>query len=361
MLTLQESFTYDDSEPPPIDQVDVTIGFPQYEAIDTTEGQLVTLATTGQGSLSFKQTVANPHYFVSIPTADLFGPSYGSLIVHYVQSITQSKGRINLGDVSVPLSASFGGGNSSAIDVLYFFQGVQYTKPRSAAPPASPGTTHTTSTTLPAISQPPHASDAIHDAVSGETNNLASPSTPPQPSPAANFHMFPTSIFHPFIPSPEGASPLMVVERPTVDRLNGVVDSKIFFVNKSVYLTYLGQLFPTVPPENDSVLLYLLSSLVDLTEQSPRLAQGQDAAALKAFNATLTQFDLPQNDAAYATIVRNFAQFFNFPLKMPKVQLLSIAGTLQINSETPVTKMQFSYYRYVIFLIKKMFFIGHRL
>lgn len=108
MLTLQSTFSYDDVEPAPFDQANVTVGFPQYEGVDDTETGTVTLTATGAGKVSFQQKLYNNEYHLSIPASGIFGPKYGQLLVKYMAALTKDGPKIRLGDVTIPFKAQYG-------------------------------------------------------------------------------------------------------------------------------------------------------------------------------------------------------------------------------------------------------------
>src|SRR5215470_7702253 len=145
MLTLQDTFTYDDTQPAPVNQANIVIGFPQYEAVDATDGKLVTLTITGQGSVSFKQIISTQHYHVSIPTSGLWGQDYGTALIRYFQSLVQNNGKPALQDVTTSFSVSYGGNTpATSLDALYFIQGAHYTAPRTGTSPVPSSTPATT-------------------------------------------------------------------------------------------------------------------------------------------------------------------------------------------------------------------------
>jgi hypothetical protein len=128
----------------------------------------------------------------------------------------------------------------------------------------------------------------------------------------------------------------------------------MFLVNKNQYLQLLSQVFPDITPDKNSILLYLISTIVDLSGSSPSLAKGVVNFQRAAFNNALSIFGLQANPAAYDTIVAAFPQLFDFPLKMPKVKLLSLAGSVSITaSPTVLSASQFSFYH-----LSAEYFIG---
>ncbi|KAH0543416.1 hypothetical protein FGG08_002274 [Glutinoglossum americanum] len=326
MITLQTTFTYDDTKPSPTSHATILATFPQYEALDDTATQTVTLTATGQSAVSFDQILASGNYHVTIPSSELFGPEYGSVVIGYFKSLTKNSAKPRLADVTIPFGVSFGGGDgagTAALEALYFVKGAKYAAP---LPPPRPA-----SITAPAIVGLTAAPTVSISGSSSEKLSLLPPG-------------FAIPVTIPPIESfPFPRKPLPPISRTT----NGTVDNSIFCLNKQVYLSYLKQLFPSLSGENESVLLYLISSLVDLSGPAPSLASGRDITNLQTFNSTLNSFGLPNNDAAYTTLTKNFTQFFDFPLKMPKTQSLSMAGSFHINAPatTKLAMAQFALYR----------------
>jgi hypothetical protein len=109
MLTLQTNFTYDDTEPAPIDRATVVVGFPQYEAVDDTATKSVSLVVTGHDQVSFQQRLTSKNYRLAIPTSRLFGTDYGEALIKYLTSLTTQAGglKISLDDVTIPFDVRF--------------------------------------------------------------------------------------------------------------------------------------------------------------------------------------------------------------------------------------------------------------
>lgn len=60
-----------------------------------------------------------------------------------------------------------------------------------------------------------------------------------------------------------------------------MIDSRIFCLYMSVYVHYLKALFPNLPTQHESVLLYLLAGLGDLSGLAPALLPASDSARVQ--------------------------------------------------------------------------------
>lgn len=87
----------------------------------------------------------------------------------------------------------------------------------------------------------------------------------------------------------------------------------------------------------------MINILVDLTGKSPTLANASESVQKQAIYALLQPFDLTtaQIDPIYDYVVKNFAQLFDFPLKMPKFELLTLRGVVRINAP-PTIQLTFN-------------------
>jgi len=300
MLTLQTSFTYEDTEPAPVDQVTVVIAHPLYEVVDDTASHSVALAVTGSDEVTFVQNLAKTSYYVSIKTQAIFGPNYGQDVLKYLGFLTQDGPRVSIGEVTIPFTVRFGAGDNAkpkALDCLYFFAGATLPAPRDPSPPV----------TRPGLARP--AEDT--------------------PTPIAELRRLDPVFNVPpaLLAGPSGPETL------ADPRSNYVVDSRIFCVNKTTYVNYLNKLFPGLPADDECILLYLIAQIVDVSGPSPKLASTTESSRTEAINRVLKYFKI--SDAKWSEIqkgvVDNFAQFFDFPLSMPPIQLLSVAGNLTLN------------------------------
>ncbi|KAK6527387.1 hypothetical protein TWF281_010567 [Arthrobotrys megalospora] len=333
VLTLQAGFTYDDSEPAPVDSTDIVIGFPHYEVIDDPQTKTVSLAATGQGHISFEQRLSSKQYHVAVPASELWGSDYGATLIRYVTSLTKTDSKVSLQDFTIPFTVQYSASGHvapSSVDALYFFSGARFAKGRETA-------IH-----VPRPSLTPSSEATASSATGSVASNTGIPTI-----------KLPKFDSHPlFLVSPDIIDSIVAGAIRETSQNNHIIDTRIFCLNKSVYLSFLQKLFPTSDPQDESLLLYLLSGLVDISGKTPRLSSAPDATKRAMFQTTLKDFgqaELAKSDAwveVYDTIVKGFDQFFEFPLVMPKMQLFTVAGVLHINdpAKKVLTMSQFSFY-----------------
>lgn len=132
--------------------------------------------------------------------------------------------------------------------------------------------------------------------------------------------------------------------------LDSVVDNNIYIVNKEVYLEFVRHLFSGRNTEDSSILLYIINVLVDLTGKSPSLLK-LSALILrrKVIKVLLSFFDMTevQMDVIYQYVTKNFDKLFDFPIKMPEIEVLKLKGKIQIKvtNNTEVTFDDYRFYR----------------
>ncbi|KAK6501434.1 hypothetical protein TWF481_009272 [Arthrobotrys musiformis] len=346
VLTLQASFTYDDPGPPPVDTVDIVIGFPRYEVVDNTQAGTVSLAITGQAQVSFQQRLSNKQYHVSIPTSEIWGPDYGTTLVKYISGLVKVDSKFSLQDFTLPFAVRYGSSNSSEpslFDATYFFSSAKYTKKQEDGQISIQQQTQPQQQSQPRLNlaKSTVASVIFPKAMATVAESSAAASSVSSDLPASLFLA---------VAAADGATSLVP---PKVNESNRIVDSLIFCLNKSVYVSVQKKLFTSLVTHDESLLLYLIASLVDTSGQSPTLNTTiPDETKRGTFQTTLNDFGLGEIvksgawSAAYDSIVKNFAQFFEFPLVMPRIQPLSVTGVFHINDpqQKVLTLSQFSYY-----------------
>lgn len=125
-----------------------------------------------------------------------------------------------------------------------------------------------------------------------------------------------------------------------------VVEKGVYAVNKTVYAKFLNHLWPTITADKRSTLLFIINVLIDLAGTAPRLAIGKETEQRAAILQLLKRAELPVNDSVFNYVSSNFSKLFDFPLHMPKVKMLSVAGNIHAkrlaNGTTP--KVSFDFY-----------------
>jgi hypothetical protein len=335
MLTLQTGFTYDDSEPAPVDHADIVIGYPVYEAIDDTDNGTVAMSATGQGEILFSQVLTKKTYQVNVSTDLLFGPDYGATIIKYIQSLMKASPKFSLSDLTIPFSVRYSTNTTAApnpLDALYFFQGATLPSPsRSVVTPSATG-----GDTAPRSAAPTGTIDNAARSMVGQ------PFTVPETLRDGNLNPM-------FRISPGLIARLGEASSSDPYRGNHLIDSRIFCLNKSFYVEFLLKYFSDLNPGDESLLLYAISGLVDISGPGPELNNNPDAVRRRGYVAILQAFGYADRAATakgYDEIIKYFPQFFDFPLKMPKIELLTLAGVLHINAPAGqiLSMDQFSFY-----------------
>jgi len=327
MLNLQTTFTYDDGKStPPVDKATIVVTYPTYSLAGTSETTTAdpALIATGHASSILRQRLLDQHYSLRIPIANVFGSQYGATLSGYLSPILRS-GQLNLSDVSLKFEVNYGSADDSGqvatIETLYFFKLLKPIKPeetpRSSSTTASPPTT-TTAT-------PKFAVDGTH--LLEQQPSSTSSSTTAKDTPTGSS----TSI----TTNPRFTLPDIMIQHPDMlrtDDRDNVIDSNIYLLSKSAYKSFLVQLFPNLAPEKESVLLYMVNALVDLSGTSPTLAEDSEMYQRKLVNDVLTFYGLPTNNTVYDFLVKNFMQLFDMPLRMPKFKLLAIGGSIRFRN-----------------------------
>ncbi|KAI9763307.1 MAG: hypothetical protein M1840_000789, partial [Geoglossum simile] len=142
------------------------------------------------------------------------------------------------------------------------------------------------------------------------------------------------------------ADPQLTVAPTTWLGTDEVVEKGIYALNKDVYIQFVNHLWPALAVERQSILLFVVNLLVDLSGTSPKLTTGKDTEQRAAVLQLLQRAGLPVDDTVYNYVSRNFSKLFDFPLRMPKVKMLSVAGNIHAkklaNGTTP--KISFDFY-----------------
>jgi len=307
MLTLQSTFKYDCNTTPPSDQVEITLSYPRFEPATPETSTSpdaprlaaapIPLVPVGRGSLVFPQFLAEKRYSVSIPTGRIFGDNYGASLVNHLQSLlglTQNI-RPKLADFTLSFSASYGGDAQEAvrpIDGLYFFKALVPFKPEPRISFLPVADTHDT----------PPTREPLESQASGHADD--------DDSIGARF----------------AATATAAVGR------EAIIDANIYCVSKPAYLRVLKEIFLSLPTDNESILLYIINTLVELNGSFPVLTEDTEATARQRIATVLAAFNLSANVDVYAHVTKNFSFLFDFALTMPCVKLLSVAGKLRINA-----------------------------
>ncbi|KAI9784185.1 MAG: hypothetical protein M1839_002691 [Geoglossum umbratile] len=298
MLTLQDSFVYDDPEPAPVGSAEILVSLPQLEA--STDGVL-RLIETGTTTLSLNQNLSSKTYSLALSISDVFGPNYASLLSRYVPSKVSPGLKPALLDFSIAFSVDYGTGSNTSgfYEALWFLKGLKYPVP--AGPGTIPGpqisTVNVNNGNAVAVNIEP-----------GETANLS----------------FATTL---------AGSGFMY-------------DANIYMINKVAYASLLHTVFPTLAAGNESVLLFIVNELLDLSGGSPKFANSDPVAQKAAVTKIIKDFGLPDAPTAFDTIKQRFHDLLDFPLKMPKLKPLSLGGFFKVKAPQTVqlTDKEASFY-----------------
>ena len=317
MLTLQSTFEYECESPPPSDQVGISITYPRFVKPISESPRLsddirtfavaapVRLIPAGRGSLSFQQNLAEKSYHVPIPTANIFGSDYGAALLGHLQAVYASADLrwLSLSEFSLSFAASYGGEaldeTARRLDALYFLGNIPSPRPQLAR----------------LVAAPPD-----------------DPSNPTIPENDSNGNG--DSFFRAFSRGDKGWT-------------DAIIDSNIYAINKTAYLKLLREIFPNINPSNETILLYIINAVVDLSGATPATASpGSETAARHIIAEIISYFDVNVEVDVYALVYHNFSSLFDFPIKMPCAKLLTVAGRLTINAPegVTVTKNDFNLY-----------------
>jgi hypothetical protein len=228
------------------------------------------LTTAGQGTINLLQELGRTSYAVAIPLSALFGPDPGSTLVKHFTSLRDRDQGFKIKLDDVATTFSISYGGDAASNVD--MEALYFIKILTPD-----GTTADT----------PRDSDAPREFLATHVSRV----------------------------------------------VGALLDANTYVVNKKAYMTLLQSMFPRLPVGNESILLYLINLFVDLTGPVPVLAQGtgDDGAIQSIFNKF--GVDLASAAEMRSAVTSNFVKLFDFPLNMPEVKLLKIAGMVRVLGE----------------------------
>lgn len=333
MLTLQSTFTYDCPNPPPVDDVEIFVRYPQFSIAaaqrpdgDTTGGDGPTGNTpapfllSAHNILAFEQQLSKNAYSVQLPTSRIFGDDYGiSMLQHIQYTMGAENIRIpKLTDFSLSFAASYGDEDAQdqarKLDAIWFLKAITAPAPRI-----------TMSATVVQPSESSFATDL----------GAVPAATPPAPESLTERRDI------------EDIEPLSMphfgfVAAPTTPRarITDIVDSNIYIINKATYLETLNEIYESTSEDDESMLLFVINALIDLTGPSPTYSSQSEQKLRRAVDNVLRSFRRSPNDGVdvYAHVIRKFSSLFDFPLRMPCIKLLTVGGAFRI--KRPSGQMQ---------------------
>ena len=309
MITLQSTFSYAAGEVPPVQTAHVAFQYPVYNVtVLNTETLEASLDIIGNSSYDTYLSLTGKAYSVPISASSLFGADYGNAVSNWLIWLAKrDNSKPKLDDISVTFTVNYYGEEADPVSLEgIWFHSALKDDLRLPAPPTTPAP--------PTIPVP----------LSGAS---------PVPS-ITNLN----ALFN--IPSH------LVSVTAAADSPSDVVDKGIYAVNKKVYRDFLSQLFPGLATEKESILLFVINVLVDLTGKAPTLAKGKDVAQRQAIQDLLKRNELPVNDSIFNYVSRNFSKLFDFPIQMPKVKLLLLGGEIRVRKQADgtVPKANFDFY-----------------
>ncbi len=126
----------------------------------------------------------------------------------------------------------------------------------------------------------------------------------------------------------------------------GMSSDSLILINKDAYLALLKELGNFTETSDDVYLLPIIAYLCDTSGASPTLSKKIDPALEKLLTARLHERGIEDAAAALAAIKKYFSSLFDFPIHIPEIAVLNIAGTLRIKTsdQSAVNKADFDYY-----------------
>jgi hypothetical protein len=132
MLTLQTSFSCDDTEAPPVGSSEILFKIPRYETVGSGNSVMV---ETDKFTLTLNQNLTSKNYSLRVPIADVFGDNHGSVLPAYLRFKTAQGAKPTLADFSIPFSVDYGSGSDALYEAVWFNKTVKYQPPEPTPPP----------------------------------------------------------------------------------------------------------------------------------------------------------------------------------------------------------------------------------
>ncbi|KAH6850677.1 hypothetical protein B0I37DRAFT_428923 [Chaetomium sp. MPI-CAGE-AT-0009] len=289
MLTLQTTFEYGNgTDEAPVENIDIAIHFPIFSSLADREGA-VSLVTVGNGLQTFNQKLSSNTYSLQLPTSALFTPQYARVVGDYISYL----GRRSSWWISPSNIDTHHGVQAEA---LWFLQSIDYQR-------------------LPSAQQPRNSNPVLLDSGLGATTTDSLPDIPG------------TEVWG---------------EGPAEARIN----RDIYLVNKKVYYELLNKFFPTLNPEAESLLLYVINLLADLLGPSPALTRGSLEPIRGDVKRVLAKFGADPPGDFFGSFVAEFPRLFDFPIRLETLRPLVVAGNLWVNEPIP-SHINFNLYKLI--------------
>lgn len=328
MITLQSTFGYVDGEVPPVASAQITFYHPVYnvKVIDSTTGEAV-LDIIDEDAKTKWIALNQKKYLTSVDTSDLFGQNYGDDLVAYVNWLwKRDASKPKVADFTIPFQVGYYGETQRTVsfEAIWWHNALNIRgREKSLLTSSSPTMSDINPTEDPASS--PFENVSLLNESSPTLSDINNPAEDPT-----------SSLF-------ENVSKLLAAQTPET---NDALDKGIFVVNRSVYYEFLHKLFPDLPAESESILLYVIGAMIDLTGKSPTLSRGNEDFQQQRILQFLKFYGLPTNDEVYNYVSRNFMKLVDFPVKMTPVPLLSLAGNIhsQPLASGDIPKLNFNFY-----------------
>jgi hypothetical protein len=131
----------------------------------------------------------------------------------------------------------------------------------------------------------------------------------------------------------------------TVPSLRLAVERDGFFVNKAAYDALRARInaMTSVGADNPIYLLVVIEALVDLDTGTPRLRP--DAAAVRNdLEPIFLETEVKDVGPVLDLVEKNFESLFDFPVAVPEVPVVAIAGTLSSSTPSPLTPEDLRFY-----------------
>lgn len=338
MISLQSDLTYANGETPLVPEAGVDFRHPLYNAlIANNEAGEVVLESVGQEKSTLWLNLSDKTYSVSIPSEKLFGPKYGDVVAAYlVWLLKRDNGKPKLQDLGVTFEVGYADESKGAVrnlEAIWF---------------------HTALKGVTRSSNPDHNVRRFvspDSAVNGSTDEANADA--PNPVEATNIGLrpsrFPLKDFKiPRALKGIGDAPWNVAAIETfrlnaaavvVDR-QSLVNKGLYAVNRAAYYEILHSLFPGIAMDKQPILLFIVNLLIDLSGDHPSIARDSEQERHASVRNLLNDYELPIPARLFDDMANNFARLFNFPLNLPEIKPLSLAGKLSVDypiSSPPAT------------------------
>ncbi|QLE03003.1 DUF2272 domain-containing protein [Galbibacter sp. BG1] len=123
-------------------------------------------------------------------------------------------------------------------------------------------------------------------------------------------------------------------------------NKRVFLINKEVYELF-KYIFDVIYPDrsiSDELVLNFIQILVDLNGEHPKLSTADFTVSYTQLMDFLKRTEYTVNEEFFDYLKDNFNKLFDFPLEIPPIEAIGIAGNLEIESEDELSQADLDAY-----------------